>query len=43
MLAESQPMAHPPKKTVKVWRVPSPAWVHTAARMIAHTNAHATL
>jgi hypothetical protein len=43
MLADSQPMAHPPKNTVKVWRVPSPAWVHTAARMTAHTTPHAML
>ena len=43
MLAESQPMAQPPKNTAKVCRVPSPAWVYTAARMIAHTTAHAML
>ena len=43
MLAESQLIAHPPKNTVNVCRVASPALVHTVAKIMAHTTAQAML
>jgi hypothetical protein len=43
MLADNQPIAHPPKNTANVCRVVSPAWVNTAARMTAQTTAQPML
>jgi hypothetical protein len=43
MLADSQPIAHPPKNTVKVCHVVSPARSHRVVRMTAQTIAQAML
>ena len=43
MLADNQPIAHPPKNTAQVCRVVSPARVNTVDKMTAQTTAQAML